>query len=279
MTILVTGARGNVGHAVVTRLLAAGASVRASARDPESASVPEGVEVVRADLTKAETLPAALKGVSSVFLYAVPQEGGVFVDAAREAGVEHIVLLSSLAVVSGDTETNPIARFHRDVERVIEDSGISWTFVRPGAFATNTLAWAGSIRAEGVVRAPYPEAHVNPIHEYDMAEVAVEALITPGHRGAAYTLTGPESLTQRRQVELIAAAIGRPVRFEELTHEQARREWARTGRPPYVTDAMLSFLAAAEGRPASVLKTTEEVTGRPGRTFAQWALDHRADFE
>jgi uncharacterized protein YbjT (DUF2867 family) len=277
MTILVTGATGNVGRNVVELLLAAGVPVRATSRRPATAGLPDGVEVREADLARPETLPAALSGVDKVYLFPEPDAVDGFVDAARSAGVRHVVLLSSLSATAPDPDDNPIGRRHIVVERALEASGMAWTFVRPGAFAVNTLQWAESIRAEGVVRAPYPEANVAPVHEKDIAAVAVRALLEDGHEKAAYAITGPESITQRRQVELIAAAIGQPVRFEELDPAQVRKQMA-AWLSPQVADVLLGYLAEYNGKPAEVYDTVEKVTGRPGRTFAQWAVDHATDF-
>ncbi|WNG44742.1 NAD(P)H-binding protein [Archangium minus] len=275
--ILVTGATGNVGRHVVQQLLAAGVPVRATSRRPESVNLPGQVEVVGADLTQPATLPAALAGVRKVFLYAEPRGIDGFVAAAKAAGVKHVVLLSSSSVVAADAETNPIARLHLDVERPLQASGIPWTFIRPGAFATNSLMWAHSIRSDSVVRTPYPESHSTPIHEEDLAEVAVRALLDPGHENASYVLSGPESLTQRRQVELIAEAIGRPVRLEVITPARAREEMSRV-MPPMAVDALLRYQALSDGSPLPVQATARDVTGRPARTFAQWARDHASDF-
>lgn len=275
--ILVTGARGHVARAVVDHLLAAGVAVRAASRAPETASLPAPVEVVRADLSQPETLGPALEGVRRLFLYAEPRGIAGVLDAARAAGVEQIVLLSSSAVVARHPESSPIAQMHLVVEQAIVSSGLPWKFVRPGAFATNALQWAPSIKAAGVVRAPYPEAQMTPIHEQDIAAVAVAALTGRGHAGQAYVLTGPESLTQRRQVELIGEAVGRPIRFEELTSEQAREQLGRF-IPPAIVETLLGYLAAADGVPAPVSNAVQEVTGRPARTFAEWAADHAAEF-
>jgi uncharacterized protein YbjT (DUF2867 family) len=189
-----------------------------------------------------------------------------------------VVLLSSAAVVLADAERNPIAQQHRAVEVAIERSGIDWTFVRPGMFATNTLWWwRSSIRDEGVVRVPYPEAQIAPIHEKDMAALAVTALTEPGHQGQAYTVYGPESLTLRRQVEHIGEAVGREIRFEVISVEEARVELGRT-IPPIGVETFLRQWAARDGTPAQVSTIVEKITGRPAHTFAQWAQDHADDF-
>jgi uncharacterized protein YbjT (DUF2867 family) len=278
MVAVVFGARGNVGRHVAGGLLAAGEKVRATSRTPDAAGLPAGVQVVAADLERPETLHAALEGAEKVFLYAKPDGVQGFVEAARSADVRHVVLLSSAAVVLADAERNPIAQQHRAVEVAIERSGIDWTFVRPGMFATNTLWWwRGSIRDEGVVRVPYPEAQIAPIHEKDMAALAVTALTEPGHQGQAYTVYGPESLTLRRQVEHISEAVGREIRFEVISVEEARVELGRT-IPPIGVETFLRQWAARDGTPAQVSTIVEKITGRPAHTFAQWAQDHAADF-
>lgn len=278
-TILVTGASGQVGRGVVEELAAVGADVRAAGRQPEKLRPPAGVPTVAADLTRPETLPAALDGVGKVFLYAVPDGVSGFLDAARTAGVEHVVLLSSHTVMEDIPEREPISRMHRVVEEAIVDSGIPYTFLRPDNFATNLLMWGWpeSIRADGVVRFPYPESHSDAIHERDLAEVAAKVLTEPGHEGRSYHLTGAESITQRRQAELIGAAIGKPVRFDEMTPEQA---WDTLGKiiPSWVLGATIGYWKASDGIPVTITDTVEKLTGKPARTFAQWAHDHAADF-
>ena len=278
MTILVTGATGNVGRNVVEQVLAEGVPVRATSRDPEKAGLPRGVDVRAADLARPETFANALSEVDKVYLFPEPDAVGEFVTLAEAAGVRRVVVLSSLSAKEVDAENDAIGRRHVLVERAIEASTMDWTFVRPGAFAANTLQWAHSIRAEGVVRAPYGDAQVAPVHEKDIAAVAVRALLDDGHAGKAYELTGPESITQRRQVELLGEAIGRPVRFEEQTPEQARElmsRWAPSG----VIDSLLGYLGEAVGRSAEIFDVTEKITGKPASTFAEWAADHARDFD
>jgi uncharacterized protein YbjT (DUF2867 family) len=269
MTLLVIGATGNVGHNVVSGLLAMGETVRATSRKPEAARLPAGIEAVALDLTEPATFAAALRGVDKVFLYTNPAGTEAFASAARQAGVRHIVLLSSASVVIAEAKTSPIALFHAAAEKAVIRSGIPWTFLRPSLFATNTLQWASSIRSENVVRLPYPQAQVAPVHEADLAEVAVRALTETGHEGQAYMLTGAESLTQRSQVDAIATALGTPIRVEELAPEQAAR---------LMPEALLRHLAASQRQPAQISPAFEQITGHPGRTFRQWAADHTADF-
>lgn len=273
--ILVTGATGQVGRCVVEQLREIDADLRLSGRNPEAL----GGDAVYADLTRPETLPAALSGVSTVFLYTVPDGITGFLDAAQEAGVERIVLLSSQTVVDAIPERRPIMDMHRVVEEAIADSGIAYTFLRPENFATNILMWGWPemIRADGVLHFPYPESHSDAIHEADIAAVAVKALTEPGHEGRSYFLTGPESITQRQQLEIIGEAIGKPVRYHELTDAQAREALAPIV-PVWVMDAVVGYWAHTDGVPAPITDEVLRITGAAPRSFKQWAEDHVADF-
>ncbi|MGS2642363.1 NAD(P)H-binding protein [Streptosporangium sp. LJ11] len=272
MTILVTGATGTVGRHVVDGLLRAGASVRALTRSPERAGLPPEVEVVRGDLTDPGTVESALTGVDRMYLFPVPETAETVTRLAAKAGVRHIVVLSSVsaAYAEGDLSGDQ----HRTVEQAVEASGLAWTHVRPGEFMANVLfLWAPSIRAENVVRAPYGDAESAMVHEADIADVAVKALLEDGHAGATYALTGPQALTKVEQVRIIAEVLDRDVRFEELTRPQARELWISQGMPPEAADWLLEPPPAK----AVVGPFAEQVTGRPSRTFAQWVADHRAD--
>ncbi|GAA4859341.1 NAD(P)H-binding protein [Kitasatospora terrestris] len=277
--ILVIGAGGQVGASVVEQLLEAGAEVRAGARNPEKLSLPAAVEVVKADLTDGASLKEALNGVAKVFLYAVPQGIETFLEAAKATGVEHVVLLSSQTVVDAFPVQEPITVMHRTVEDAIVASGIAYTFVRPHNFATNILMWGWpeSIKAEGLVRFPYPESHSDAIHEKDIAAVAVAALTRPGHENQAYFISGPESITQRRQLEILSEVLGRPLEYVELTEAEAREALSPIV-PIWVMDAVVGYWAGSDNVPSHLTDNVEKITGRPARTFAEWAKDHAADF-
>ncbi|MBB5156866.1 SDR family oxidoreductase [Saccharopolyspora phatthalungensis] len=287
MKVLVTGAAGNVGLNVVHQLVTENWDVRVLTRRAQASAFPEGVNVCIGDLSRPETLTDALSNVEALFLFPVPETAEAVVSKAEKAGVRRIVVLSSAAVTTGiDTD------FHLAVEQAVEASGLEYTHVRPGEFATNKLAlWGPPIRAERVVRDPAPSVASFPVHEQDIADVAFLALTTDGHAGQAYTLDGPELLTRRQQAELIGEAIREDIRFEVVTPHEARKIYlAQGGIAAEYADFILGFrdYDGNEANPSDIEKldysslgprpTAEAVTGRPARTFLQWAKDHAQDF-
>ncbi len=279
--ILVIGATGRVGRQVLSQLPATGVRVRALARNSQTAGLPPHVDVVRGDLTLPETLDACLDGIDAVFLvWTAPP---ATVAPALERITKHarrIVFLSAPLKTPHPLfqQPNPLRALGEQIERLIETSGRQWTFLRPGMFASNALLWwAPQIRAGDVVRWPYLAAPTAPIDERDIAAVAVRALCDEGRAGAEYVLTGPQSLSQFEQISAIAGAIGRSLRIEEMSREEARRE-SLAGIPASAVNMLLDAWAAALGQPAFVTSTVAEITRAPARTFRDWAADHAAEF-
>lgn len=232
---------------------------------------------MRGDLSRSDDLAKALDGVERMYLFPVDDSLRECVGVVRERGVRCIVTLSSASVEG--IEENFISRKQRAVEQAVEESEVEWTHVRPGAFAANALAWAPGLRAENVVRDPCGRAAQAPVHEADLAAVVAAAMTEEGHAGHVYTLTGPAAISQFDQVRAIAEVLGREVRFEELSSEQARRLWTGNGMPDVVADVLLGYLAAAADQPDTPQPTVEQIAGRPARTFAEWAADHADDFQ
>jgi uncharacterized protein YbjT (DUF2867 family) len=274
-TILVTGATGNVGRPLVAGLLADGARVRALTRDPAAASFPPAVAVAGGDYAAPGIVAEAVRGADAVFVNigALREHAGGLIAAARGAGVSKIVMLSSIAVRDEGDQVLSLGRQHKAVEDAVKAAGVDWTILRCGGFATNTLAWAASVRAENVVRFPYGQAALAPIAEQDIAAAAVRVLLDSGHAGQTYVLTGAESLTQIQQAEAIGKAIGRPVRFEELSPEQFRR-FATEHFPAPVVEDLLKALASYVGQTAHITADLEKIIGRPATSYAQWAVQH-----
>jgi uncharacterized protein YbjT (DUF2867 family) len=273
-TVLVTGATGHVGRHVVDGLLRAGVNVRALVRNPTAARLPEGVEVARGDLSVPATVDACLPGVEAVFLvwpfFSVEAAPAVLAAIARHA--RRIVYLSAFGV-RDDLELQP-GLFHADLERFIKKSGMDWTFLRPTGFATNTLGWASQIRTESVVRWPHGGAARSLIHERDIADVAAHVLLHSGHGGMSYVLTGPQTLTQVEQAHTIGDVIGRPVRYDELSPDEARQQLLAAWGSASFVDTALEGWASMVSEPELVTPTVERLTGVPARSFREWVTDH-----
>jgi len=280
--VLVTGATGQIGSEVVSQLRSTGCLVRAMTRNPRSADFPADVDVVGGDLTAPDTLDACLDGIDSVFLvWIAPLAAAAPAIERIAAHARRVVLLTSPHRTPHPffQQPNGIKAIYAGVEQLIESSGLGWTFLRPGPFAINCRNWwAPQLRIGDVVRWFYADAATAPVHERDIAAVAVRALCDEGHDGREHVLTGPASLTQREQVQIIGEAIGRPLRFEELSRESAREQMLAMTYPPPVADMLLNAYAAAVGQPALVTSTVLDVTGAPARSFDEWAADHAGDF-
>ncbi|MFI7688078.1 SDR family oxidoreductase [Nonomuraea sp. NPDC049655] len=284
MRVLVTGATGNVGRHVTAGLAEARIQVRALTRDPARARLP-AAEVVQGDLTEPDSVP--FDGVDRMFLFPEPSTAKEIVERAEQAGVQRIVVLSSGAVSGGFDTT-----FHPPVEQAVQESGLEWTHLRPGEFAANKLSlWGPSIRAERLVRDANPDAAWFPVHERDVADVALRALLEEGHHGKAYDINGPELISLRDQVKAIADALGEEVGFEQVTPAQARAIYLEIGGFAAENADFLLGFTDYDGNPADPadsvdfdpsalgpLPTAQAVTGNPPRTFAQWARDHVEDF-
>lgn len=280
--ILVTGATGKVGRQAVAQLHSAGAEVRALARDPRTAGLPAGVEVVRGDLTDIASVEAALQGVDAVFLVwplTSADAAPPVIDAiARHAS--RVVYLSAAGVTEDDSvEAEPgILGMHTTIERAIRASGVEWTLLRAGGFASNTLGWAAQVRAGDVVRASHAKAGRSLVHEADLAAVAVRALTTGELVGAAPHLTGPQTLTQDEQVRTIGEVLGRELRFEEMPDAEAVAALEAQGLPPHYARGIVEAHGQMVVEPEPVSPAAAEILGRPGRTYREWVADHVGDF-
>jgi uncharacterized protein YbjT (DUF2867 family) len=276
-TVLVIGATGNVGRHVVAGLLEHGTRVRALVRRPLTAGLPADVSVTKGDLEHPETVGTAAEGTDAAFLlwpkFSAAGASEVITELAGQ--VSQVVYLSAARLQHDDEGVTE--GVWSEVEALIEASGVDWTFMRAGGFAANTLDWADQIRAGNTVRIPYPEAARSLVHERDIADVAVRALVEPGLVGRAFAVTGPEVLTQLEQIHAIGAAIGRELRVEEQPADIARRKYETVMGAEYARRA-IAYWASLVDAPERTTDVVERVTGRPARTFAQWARDHADDF-
>ena len=274
--ILVTGATGNAGGAVVRALASAGEQVRALVRDADRAPLPTGVDAVVGDLNQPGTLAPHFDGVTAAFLLSGYDGLEQTLATMRRAGVERVVLLSSSAAPGGDL-TNAVARYHILSERAVRESGLGWTFLQPNTFMTNTFQWLPQLRQGDVIRAPFPDVRVATIDPDDIGAVAAAALTSEAHEGRAYRLSGPESLLPADRVAILGDVLGRELRFEGQSNEEARAEMSEAMPAAYV-DAFFRFFVDGDVDESAVLPTVQEVTGRPPRRFEAWARAHADAF-
>jgi uncharacterized protein YbjT (DUF2867 family) len=275
--IFVTGATGNVGRELVRVLAEAGEPVRALIRrDEDRARLPAGVDGVIGDLNQPETLAGALSGVRAAHLLAGYDGLVDLLAALRDTGAERVTLQSSSSVPAGDM-ANAVARYHILSEQAVRDSGLAWTFIQPNSFMTNALRWLPQLRAGNTIRLPFAGVPIATIDPADIAAVAAVALATNRHEGRSYRVSGPESLLPAEQVAILAAVLGRDLRFEAQSDEEARAEMSASMPAEYV-EAFFSFFVDGTIDESTVLPTVEEVLGRPPRRFEDWAREHAAAF-
>ncbi len=277
--ILVTGATGTVGRQVVESLRSKGVPVRAGLRDIEKGGRlwPHGVEWAKLDFDQPESLAKACEGIRKVF-YVSPfspdmaEQTGHLVQQALKSGVTHIVRLS----VYGADEEKPTAlqRGHRDAERLIEESGLAYTFLRPNSFMENFIHHHGAaIRSQNQVFMPMGKGRVSYVAVRDIADAAAEVLTSEGHAGKSYTLTGPQALDGRDVALALSEALGRSIVFTDIPEDTARA--AMSMMPRWLVDALLELQAACKvGKFAEVSESARRLAGRPATPFMNWAREH-----
>ncbi|ASO19701.1 uncharacterized protein YbjT (DUF2867 family) [Actinoalloteichus hoggarensis] len=277
-TVLVTGATGTVGSALIPALQARGATVRAMIRD--SAKAISGVENVVADLRDPDAVSAALDGVDAVFLNSPSEEKAAelqkrFADLAVKAGVHRLVLLSQYAA-----RTNSPVRFlrwHAEVEAHVEELGLDHTVLRPNLYMQALLGFAPTI-AYGSFGAPIGDAAVSLIDTRDIAEAAAAVLTSEGHTGRTYTLTGPRAVTHEEIAQALSAATGRAIAFEDVPAEQFTAALAQVIPPWQLAGLVEDYSHYAKGEAAEVHTSVADLTGRPARDIDEFARDHAAVF-
>jgi len=282
--ILITSAPGNNANAVIRELTKAGVRVRALLRNPNSAGEIKGplVEVAVGDFLNTASLDAALRGVEKVFLIpptdprSVEMQGN-FIRAAKRAGTRHVVKLS---VNGADVNSRVrVARWHAEGEKELEASGIPFTHLRPNAFMQNLLGLAPTIVSQGEFYQPAADGKVSHIDVRDIAAVAAKALTENGHQGKTYVITGPEALSYDEAASKISKAIGKPVKYVNVTPEDFKKSLLGWGIPEFMADGLNEFFAAIRaGYCAVVTNTVEEVTKRKPISFDDFVRDFAGAF-
>jgi uncharacterized protein YbjT (DUF2867 family) len=269
--IVVTGATGNIGRPLVEALTAAGEKVVAVSRN--DAEFPAGVVHRKADLADAASLKPAFEGGEKLFLLTLDPELRIepILGAAADAGITSVVLISSQRAATRPTEAL------QAMEHAARDSGLEWTVLRPGGFASNSMLWSEPVRKERTVIAPFGDVGLPVIDPRDIAHVAAAALTEDGHAGKAYTLTGPALITPRGQAEAIAAAIGEPVRFVEQTRDEAYEQLIQFW-PDHVVADTLDIIGNPNAAELEISTDVERVLGRPAASYEDWAQRNAAVF-
>jgi len=282
--ILVTGATGTVGRDVVRELAARGARVRALVRSLEKAAMFDGldVDIVKGDLEDSAAVASALNGVNRFFLVtAVPPNQleleGRLLEAAVTADVEHIVKLSA-SNVTEDSDVN-FFRWHREIERRIEESGLDWTHIQPNNFFQNTLFQVEPIREQGAFYGPFGVGEIASVDTRDVAAVAAIALTEPDYLDSALELTGPAAVTHDEMARVLSTTTGRDISYVDMSLDEFRASLLDAGRPEYFAEGLSTLYGQlAEGAQSRVTGTIEQVTGRPARSFAEFAGDYAEAF-
>ena len=281
--ILVTGATGSIGSELLRLLSEAGVGARALSRNPQKAQNLPGIEWVTGDLAKPETLATAFERAQKLFLATSYYEDMVVlqhnaIEAARAAGVTHVVKVSAFA--ASDHSRAPIGRWHYQVEKELLASGVGWTILRPHHFMQNLLAQADYVANDGAIYSASGDGQIPYVDPRDIAAVAFVTLTQTGHLGKKYVVTGGEALSYRQAAEIIAATIGKAVRFVDETPEMARARRVREGLPPAVIESALAIAAYQRegGKTVTITNTIAELTGRPPRTVAAFVREHADAF-
>jgi uncharacterized protein YbjT (DUF2867 family) len=281
--ILVTGSTGLIGTEVLRRLSEGGVPARALTRDLKKAQKMPGVAWVAGDLGKPETLPAAFEGARTLFLLTHYLDDMVelqhnAIAAARAAGVNHVVKVSAFAA-SGHSKA-PIGRWHYQVEKELEGSGLAWTVLRPHHFMQNLLGQAEYVIRDGAIYSASGDGRIPYVDGRDVGAAAAATLTTPGHSGKKYVLTGSEAISYRQAAEIISTVIGKPVRFVDESPDEARARRVREGLPPAVIESALAIAAyqRAGGKTVTITSTIADLTGRPPRTVAEFVREHASSF-
>ena len=277
--ILVTGGTGGVGSELLRLLSKAGIATRALARHPQRAQALPGITWIAGDLSKPGTLTSAFEGARTLFLLTSYYEDMVelqhnAISAARAAGVTCVVKISAFA--ASDHSRAPVGRWHYQIEKELQESGLGWTILRPHHFMQNLLAQAEYVRTEGVVYSASGDGKIPYVDGRDVAAVAFVTLTQPGHLGKKYVVTGSEAISYRQAAEIIGAAIGKPVRFVDESPDEARARRVREGLPPAVVESALAIAAyqRAGGKTVTITSTVADLTGRPPRTVGEFVREH-----
>jgi len=284
LTILITGATGNIGRELTKQLAEQSVPFRALVRSSKGADavVLLGGEAVVGDFDDAESIEAALQGVDRTFLLTNSSEHsevqqGTFVDVAKRVGVKHIVKLSQWAA----DPNSPVRflRYHAAVETKIRESGIAYTFLRPNLFMQGLLAFRETIVAQDKFFAAAGDARISAVDVRDIAAVAAAALTEMGHERRTYDLTGPEALTHNEMAQKLSKAVGREIQFVDVPPEAMRDALLGVGLPLWQADGLIEDYAHyRRGEASAIASGVEDATGVLPHSFDDFAREYAPAF-
>ena len=282
--ILITGGTGTAGREISKALERMGVRYRSLVRNRGKASVGASpmVDLVEADLSRPETLEAALDGVEKALLLTASspeaaQQERNFIRAAKRAGVRYVVKFSAY----GASLQAPhfFGRQHGEGERELEDSGLPFTMLRPNGFFQNVLGNAGSIQARSALHAPAGDMKFSAVDVRDVAAVAAHVLTEPGHQWQRYTITGPEALSHAEIADRFSRVLGRTIRFVDVPEDAAREWMLAAGIPAWTVDKVLDLYRYYRSGAAAEVTDNVECVGRKAPiAFQQFVRDHTAVF-
>ena len=278
--ILVTGATGNTGSAVLQQLEGRGAVVRVMVRSSSDVvRLPKtSATVVEGNLDDPRSLKAALAGVARAYLVTPSSPDAEaqqvrFAELAAAGGVDRLVKLSQFAA----DEASPVRflRYHGAVERRIRELGIGFTFLRPNLYFQGLLAFRTMIAAAGQLVAPIGDARVSAVDVRDIAAVAAIVLTEEGHDEKTYTITGPTAVTHTEIASALSKAIGRSVAFIDVSSAVFAAALKAAGVPPWQLDGIVEDYAHyARGEADAISPHVREVTGIDPRDVTRFAQDY-----
>jgi uncharacterized protein YbjT (DUF2867 family) len=284
-TILITGATGTVGTQLVKTLSNLNVKVRAGVHSlikGEKLKLPH-VELCEIEYHKPGSLTAAFTGVDRVFMITpfTPQlvkDGKIIIDAAKAAGVNHLVCLSA----SG-ADADPgiqLGRWHREVEKYLQDSGLNYTILRPTSFMQNFVNYfSDSIKDENVIYLPLGDGKVSFVDVRDIAEIACHVLTTDKYFGQALEITGPEAISCQDIAQAISGATGRDVTYVDVPEDGARQAMKDAHTPDWMIDALMELHGLCKaGYAGNITETTQDVTGHKGHTIQEFAHQYSECF-
>ncbi|MBI3152838.1 MAG: SDR family oxidoreductase [Chloroflexi bacterium] len=277
--ILITGATGSIGKELVRQLIDKGVKFRVLVRDEKKVTgLGDQVEIAIGDLSKPETLGTAMHGIDKLFLV-TPDMGQVraLLGVAKQSGVRHVVKIST---IEADRSLGP-GKWHRQQEDLIKSMGFAWTFLRPTMMMINIIEWWGeTVKSQNAVYFPGGNGKVPPVDPCDVAAVACAALTESDHEGKVYELTGPQAFTIGEMVEILAKALGKPIRYTDVPVFAAAIGMLRFGLPLYVVIGLMQTLGALRrSEYAYVSDVVEQVGKRKPRTFEAWCQEYKQAFQ